>query len=925
VLAGRSPECARIERLLAAARAGRGQALLIRGEPGAGKTTLLRFAQDHAAGMVVLEAQGVQVEAELPYAGLSQLLGPVLGEVERLVPPQRRALSGALGLGGEPPSDRFAAYVATLSLLVRVAQERPVLALVDDAHWLDAASAEALAFVIRRLADAQVAVLLATRDGTLPSTLPQLDVMDLEGLDVPAAAALLDATTPSPVATAVLEQLHRQTAGNPLALLEIARLLNPAQLAGSAPLPEPLPVGVELERTFGAQIATLPETTQRALLIAAAHDTGEVVTLARALRGRGLDVSALAEAETARLVNIERGRLEFSHPLMRSACYHRVPAPARRDAHGALAAALAGSTPERASRAWHLAAATIDPSEDVARELETVAFDAQRRAAPAAAGRTLEAAARLTPEPSRRVRRLLAAGHAHHLAGDAETALRLLREALALSDDPIARADIQWERARVEATRGAPGQAKALLVAEAAHVETHDRERAGGMLLEAAIASFMAGRPRETLDLSTRASRLLEQGLQPAALIADLMLGVGRLVTGDSAGGYPLIVRARPLVAATDLTVMGPLATMVLFAEVWVEHYEECRRLALDLLARIRLQGALTAQPLALVALAYADFFLGNWREASSAVDDAHQIADEVGQHSFASQTNVIAALLAGMRGRRDEGRTHAEKALAIARHYGVESTPMLAGWARGLIELADGRYHDAVAALEPAARYATDQGAAEPGVALWAQDLAEAYIRVGRVPDGVATLETLERQAERTGRRLAHAGAARCRGLLAANRDFEAPFHHALAWHDPVPCPFERARTELYFGERLRRARRRSEAREPLRQALASFEALAAEPWAERARRELRATGERARRRTAGTMNDLTAQELQVARLVAEGATNREAAATLFVSPKTIETHLNSIYRKLGVRSRVELGRRLRAPEHRHDAVDRR
>lgn len=239
----------------------------------------------------------------------------------------------------------------------------------------------------------------------------------------------------------------------------------------------------------------------------------------------------------------------------------------------------------------------------------------------------------------------------------------------------------------------------------------------------------------------------------------------------------------------------------------------------------------------------------------------------------------------------------------------------MLAGWARGLIELAGGGYQDAVAGLEPAARYATDHGAAEPGVALWAQDLAEAYIRVGRVRDAVATLETLESQAERTGRRLAHAGAARCRGLLAGNRDFETPFHRALAWHEPVPCPFERARTELYFGECLRRCRRRSEAREPLRHALASFEALAAEPWAERARRELRATGERARRRTPGTMDDLTAQELEVARLVAEGATNREAAETLFVSPRTIETHLNSVYRKLGVRSRVELGRHLRTP----------
>jgi DNA-binding CsgD family transcriptional regulator len=912
VLAGRAHERARIKRFLAGARAGKSERLLIRGEPGAGKTTLLRFARERAAGMVVLEAQGVQAESALPHAGLLQLLGPVLEHAERLDPPQRSALTGALGLGGERPSERFAAYVATLRLLLQVSRERPVLALVDDAQWLDAGSADALAFVIRRLGDANVAVLAATRDGGLPSALPRLDVMDLGGLDLAAAADLLGASTPVPVAPAVLEQLQRQTAGNPLALLEAARLLDAAQLAGAAPLPDPLPVGAELERAFGTRIAALPPTTQRALLIAAAHDGGGMASLARALRGTGLDVSVLVEAEAAGLVSVGGGRLEFSHPLLRSACYHRMPPSARRDAHAALASALAGSAPDRASRAWHQAAAALEPTEEVARELQAVAVDAQRRAAPAVAGRTFEAAARLTPEPSRRVQRLLAAGRAYHLAGDAETALRLLREALSCSDDPIARADIQWERARVQATRGAPGEAQALLVAEAARVERHDPERAGGMLLEAAIAAFMVGRARQTLDLSIRASRLLERDLESGASVAALMLGAGRLLTGDSDSGYPLIVRARPLVAATDLTVMGPIAALALFAEVWLEHYDEGRRLALDLIARIHVEGALTALPLALHAFAYADLFLGNWGEASSAVEEAHQLADEFGQRSFDSQLQIMAALLAGLRGRPDEARMHADNAVASARNYGVESGEVLAGWARGLIEIADGHYDDAVAVLEPAARFANDAGLAEPGVALWRQDLAEVYIRIGRLTEGITTLETLEREAASTGRRLAHAGAARCRGLLAGTRDFDEPFHRALAWHDRVPCPFERARTLLYFGERLRRARRRSEAREPLRQALGSFEALGAELWAERARRELRATGGTARRRTPLTLNDLTAQEHRVARLVAEGATNREAAAALFVSPKTIETHLHSVYRKLGVRSRVELGRRL-------------
>ncbi|HEX6026020.1 MAG TPA: AAA family ATPase, partial [Solirubrobacter sp.] len=623
MLAGRSHECARIKRLLA----GRSKGLLIRGEPGAGKTTLLRFARERAAGMTVLEAQGVQAESALPHAGLLQLLGPVLEHAEHLDPPQRSALTGALGLGGERPSERFAAYVATLRLLLQVSRERPVLALVDDAHWLDAGSAEALAFVIRRLGDANVAVLATTRDGGLPGAVPQLDVLELGGLDLAAAADLLGSSTPSPVSPTVLEQLQRQTAGNPLALLETARLLNTEQLAGAAPLPDPLPVGDQLERAFGTRIAALPEATQRALLIAAAHDSGDMASLAQALRGAGLDTSALAEAEEARLVSIDRGRLEFSHPLLRSACYHRAPPAARRDAHSALAAALDGS--DRARCAWHQAVAALEPSEEVARELESVAVEAQHRAAPAVAGRTFEAAARLTPEPSRRVQRLLAAGRAYHLAGDSEIALRLLREALEASDDPIARADIQWALSRVQAMRGAPGEAKALLIAEAARVERHDPERAGGMLLEAAIVAFMVGRARETLDLSIRASRLVRPDLEPATSIAALTLGHGRLITGDSDGGSPLIARSLPLAARTDLTVIGPIAGLVLFAEVWLEHYEEARRLALDLIARIHAEGALTALPLALLSLAYADLFLGHWEEASTAAQEGHQLADE--------------------------------------------------------------------------------------------------------------------------------------------------------------------------------------------------------------------------------------------------------------------------------------------------------
>jgi hypothetical protein len=375
--------------------------------------------------MVVLEAQGVESESELAYAGLSQLLAPVMPLSERLADRQRRALAGALELDGAgSPGERFMVYLATLSLLAQAAEERPVLGLIDDVHWLDAASAEALSFVVRRLGSEGIALLLAARDGIHASLRARrVATIEVEGVDVAAAAELLGEVAPVPVPRSVVEALHVETAGVPLALLEVAQLLGPGQLEGSEPLPNPLPAGPDLERAFGTRIAALRDDAQWALLLAAAHDGGDLQPLARAWRARGLDVSALAEAEAAGLVRIVAGRIEFAHPLLRSVAYSRASPPQRRDAHAALAAAFGDSGRGRLRRAWHLAAAAQEPDERVATELEAVAHDAQRRAAPATAGRALDAAARMSPEPQARVRRQLEAAGAYHLAGDAATAL----------------------------------------------------------------------------------------------------------------------------------------------------------------------------------------------------------------------------------------------------------------------------------------------------------------------------------------------------------------------------------------------------------------------------------------------------------------------------------------------------------------------
>jgi DNA-binding CsgD family transcriptional regulator len=910
VLVGRSTERTRIELLLAAARTGRSHALLVRGGPGVGKTALLRFARDRAEGMSVLEAQGVEAESELAYAGLSQLLGPAIRHLDRLVPRQREALRAALGLEAGQLADRFAAYAATLSLVALAAEERPLLAIVDDAHWLDTASAEALAFMTRRLGRDGIALLLASRQAACPALeAAQLDSLTLRGLGVADAVALLDRIAAGSLERSVAGRLARATDGNPLALSELVRLLTPAQLAGRAPLPELLPVGPDIERSFGSRIAALGEEAQRALLVAAADESGALETLARALRLRGSGLAALASAEAGGLVVLAEGRLHFAHPLLRSAAYHRAPAPTRRDAHAALAAALEGMAGADVQRAWHLARTRLEPDEGVARELEAVAVDARRRAAPAAAGGAFEAAGRLSPELKPRIERLLEAARSYHSAGSSERALPLLEEALDANDDPVVRADIQLARAYVEGLRRPPAETRELLIAEAERVEPHDPARAAAMLAEAATTSAMLGQPREMERLAERGFAMAAELEGGPALIAALTLGIARILRGKAATGYPLVQRASPLFESSEPAVLGLAATELLYGELWAGNYEEGGRLLADLVARIREQGALSALPHALFGLSFAEFVLGHWRAAYALSIESRTLADEVGQQLISPLSGSVAALIAGAQGRIGEARDQLARASAVI-DRGFESMITMSTWARGQIELAAGNYDDVIAALEPAGRFNLERGLEEPAVAPWAQELAEAYVRVGRVREAEATLEVLERQAERTDRALAHAGAERCWGLLAGDEDVEAHFRRALAWHERVPCPFERARTELCFGERLRRARRRSDAREPLRRALAGFEALAATPWIERTVGELRATGERARRRTPDTADRLTPQELQVALTVAGGASNRQAAAALFVTPKTIEFHLSRVYRKLGVHTRTELAR---------------
>ncbi len=798
----------------------------------------------------------------------------------------------------------------------------PLLALVDDTHWLDRGSAEALNFAARRLHREPILLLAAGRrriDPPLPAR--HVEILRVGALGPAGARAVLAEAAGTAVAPAVAERLHRETGGVPLGLVELAHTLTPGQLGNRDPLPDPLPAGADVERAYGARVAALPEAAQRALLIAAANDGTDLQSVARALTARGLGLDDLGPAEAGRLVRLSPGRIEFAHPLLRAAAYARRPPPERRDAHAALAEALGGSPDDGVRRTWHLAAAASAPDEALAQELELVASEAGRRAAPTAAARALEAAARVTPDSGRRAGRLLAAARAVHLAGDDVTAERLLDEIGDGAGDQGLRADAEHLRAQVGALRAGPAPALARLLDAATAIEAVDPARAAAMYVDATLSAVMLGEPHASLEHAERAHALAGDSGREGALAA-LALALARIMCGDARDTDALLARAESLARRSDPLFFGVGGGLLISAKLWTGQYEEARERAVEHVRLLRTEGAVGAMPYALMGLAFARFQCGEWRLAEVAASEAFELGDTIGQPALASLSPVILALVHGGRGELEHARSLLDRTLQVAEELGIASTRTTSGWARGLIELGAGAYDEAIAVLEPTGRFSLGRGLEEPAIAAWAQDLAEAYIHRGQVEEAERTLAILDEQARRTGRRLAHAAVERCRGLLAGDNELDAHFAAALRWHEGVLCPFERARTELCLGERLRRARRRVDAREPLQRALGAFEQIGAEIWAERARRELRATGERARRRVPEAADLLTPQELQVALQVVDGASNREAAASLFVSPKTIESHLNSVYRKLGIRSRTELVGRLH-DAHRADVKD--
>ena len=888
MLLGREAECARIEELLAAARLGASSALVIRGEPGIGKSALLDAAASQAGGMTVARARGVESESDLSLAALADLLGPLLERIDALPEAQAAALNGALALGPPAAPDRFAVYAATLSLL---AESAPLLTVVDDANWIDAASREALVFVARRLQHEGVVLLLAARTREqLPFAAAGVPELVLGGLDLAASTALLGEAAP-----AVAAQLFAATGGNPLALRELAALLTDAQREGTQAIEDPPPVGSSVERAFSRELEALPEATRRALVVAAACETGASAEILAALG----DPGALTAAEHAGVIAFSGSAVQFRHPLLRSVAYGAMPAPERRAAHRALAESLGG--PRAAERrAWHLAAAAIAPDEQVAAALAEAADAARRRGGPAAAARAAERAAQLTPDAETRARRLLVAAEDVSRAGSPERGYQLLDEALELAHEPLLRADVQQMRGRLLARTDTVSDAADLLVAEAARVAGVDPVRAATMMLTAVQPCFQAGLNATGLAIAERAVAFAtEAGLPP--MPGGIPLGMARLLCGDRSRAEPLLVQAADwLEQADDPWALGPVIVFgVGQAFCWLEDYPRSRRLLTPGIARARAWGAPALLPYGLLSLCELEFRTGDWGSALAAGAEAADLARETGQTSDEGYALGMLARVEAAMGREEECRAHVARSLELVAAGGAEIARAFVSSVRGFLALGLGDSEGAIAELEGLAAFLAEMPPEEPNVLRWKVDLIEAYARAGRTGDAAATLDTLEAK-----RGWAAAAAARCRGLL---HDDDDAFREALARHD---TRFETARTELCYGERLRRAGRRTESRAQLQSALDRFEALGAQPWAERARTELRASGERVRRREPGATERLTPQELQVALTVARGATNREAAAALFLSTKTIEFHLRNIYRKLGIRSRTELVR---------------
>ncbi|SEG89044.1 regulatory protein, luxR family [Nonomuraea solani] len=894
-LYGRKAEADAIAELLARARAGASSSLVLRGEPGIGKTALLDHAAALAGDMRLVRGTGVEFEAELPFSGLQLLLRPALGSLAALPGPQRAALEAAFGLGPAAGSEPMLVGLAVLSLLAEFADEAGLLCVVDDAQWLDRASREALLFAARRLHAEGVVMIFAARDGEGSFPAPGLPESRLSGLAPEAAAALLDR---HPLAPAVRYRVLAEAGGNPLALLELPVAV--AAEGAGAFAPGALPLTGRLQLAFHGQVSRMPETCQSLLLVAAADETGELDVILRAAAALGASVEDLSPAERAGLVlrgDADGTSIRFRHPLIRAAVYQRAPLGQRLAAHCALAAAL-GSPGHADRRAWHLAAAATGPDEEAAAALERTAVRARERSGHEAAAAAYERAARLSVEPAARARREALAAEAALEAGDLDRARSFgSRAARQPDEDPATNARVAQVRALADFWQGAYPAAHRLLLDGAGLVRDTDPGQAAVLLIQAVHTSWYLGERQLAATLGLLAELPLDDA-HPLAPVGPYLVHLDRSRSERPPPLGDTLAAVRRRGRAPDQALM-----ILCGAALALGQDADAYELAAELAAEHRARGGAGRLPTVLFFMAEGEVFTGRHLDALATATEASKLARDTGQRQWVSQFSSVLAHLDAAKGEEAACRRHAEEGLAGATAPGAP----WAHWSLGLLDLGLGRAEAALARFE---RLTREPMRHHICATRSTPDLVESAVRVGAPERAAEPLARFERWAGSVRQPWAEALVLRCRGLLAADDQAEALYRAALDLHDQDGRPLEYARTALLYGEWLRRARRKAEARGPLHAALEVFDRLGMRPWAERTRGELTATGaqDQAPKPAEGVAADLTPQELQIARLAAQGLSNRDIAAQLFLSHRTVGYHLYKAYPKLGVASRSEL-----------------
>jgi DNA-binding CsgD family transcriptional regulator len=904
-LQGRRSEREALDRLIEAVRTGQSQSLVVRGEAGVGKTALLEYLVAQASGCRVLRAGGVQAEMELAFAGLHHLCAPILDRVERLPMPQREALRTAFGVSPGSAPEPFLLGLAVLGLLSEVAEEQPLICLVDDEQWLDRASAQVLGFVARRLEAEGVGMVFAARAPTDDlAGLPQLTV---EGLREDDACTLLDSALTAPLDARVRDQIVAETRGNPLALLELPRGLTPAQLAGGFGLPGAAPLTGRIEQSFRRRLDAVPVETRRLLLVAAADPVGDPVLVWRAAERLAIGTEAAMPAIEAGLIEFG-AQVRFRHPLVRSAVYSSASGQEKRDAHRALAAVTDPEVdPDR--RAWHHAHAAQGPDEDVAVELESSAGRAQARGGLAAAAAFLERSAELTFDPVRRAQRLLAAARVKRDAGALDAALGLLVAVEAGPPDALRTAEVERLRGQIALLQRRGSDAARLLLGAARRLDQLDAGVARETHLEALGAAMWAGQlngPGGILD-AAKAARLAPQGPEPPRAVDVLLDAFALRWTEGYAAAAPTLTQALERFLALDVASdevavwLAGGSTGAVALELW--DAESAHALATRVAQFARTTGALVQLQFALNILARTHFLAGEFRTAELMLEEDPLIAEATGNPPVAYGGMLFAA----WRGQEAQASGLIEAGFHEATGGGLGATANFAAAASATLNNGLSR-HDA--ALDPARQaFERDQLGLGPFVV---PELAEAASRTGNVALVTAALEWLSQRTRVTRSEWARGIEARLRASLSEGEVADSLYRESIDRLGRTRIRVELARGRLVYGEWLRRERLRVDAREQLRTAHAMFASMGAEAFAERARRELLATGATVRKRTVENRDDLTAQEALIARLARDGLSNPEIATRLFISPGTVKYHLRKVFIKLGIAARSELDRAL-------------